>query len=556
MPPPIITSPHFQGVTGDRVQMGKLPDVRPTVPERARLWSPLRVPIFRNLFVAALLSDIGTFMQTVGAAWLMVSLGASATFVALTQTASSLPFFVFALPAGAIGDIVDRRKLILYCEFWMVGVAILLAVATIGRFMSPWLLLTLTFALSAGDAIETPTWRAVLPELVGKNDLASASALNGIEFNFARAVGPALAGALIAAAGVGAAFLVNVFSFVGVIVVVARWKRPMRTRLAPLETVTGAGIAAVRYVLYSPELRFVMLRAGVTMFAASALLALLPTVARSISARPIVYGVLLGCFGVGAVFGAIAMQPACARWRLEVVVSGAVVVLGVMIVAAGAARGIPLLALVMVVAGAGWLVFISLVSALVQTLAPDWARARVLAVFILIVQGGIAAGSVAWGAVATRTGIATTFVWAGLSTIATIALSAFAKLPESTTDTTPWNHWRMPAIIPEAASALEHGPVLITVRYRVRPQHEEGFMRAMENYRRIRRRDGASWWGVFRDLEHADVFLETFLVGSWAEHVRQHERFTRADREVEAQVRLHVEQEPLVEHFIQPGEQS
>src|SRR5215831_7420936 len=234
--------------------------------ERSTLWTPLRSPIFRNLFIADLLSDIGTFMQAVGAAWLMVSLGATPTLVALTQTASSLPFFVFALPAGAIGDIVDRRKLILYTELWMVGIAVVLAAATIGGFMSPPLLLALTFALSAGDAFETPTWRAVLPELVGKADLAAASALNGIEFNFARAVGPALAGALIAVAGVGAAFIVNVVSFVGVILVVLRWKRPAGKRTAPLETVAGATIAAVRYVRYSPQLQFVMVRAGLTMF--------------------------------------------------------------------------------------------------------------------------------------------------------------------------------------------------------------------------------------------------------------------------------------------------
>jgi len=170
------------------------------------LWRPLRTPIFRNLLFADVMSDIGTFMQTVGAAWLMVSLGAGPMYVALTQTASALPFFVFALPAGAIGDIVDRRRLILYTEFWMVGVATVLAVVTIMGLISPWLLRVLTFALSAGDAFETPTWRAVLPELVAKEDLAAASALNGIEFNFARAIGPALAGVIIAVAGVGAAF--------------------------------------------------------------------------------------------------------------------------------------------------------------------------------------------------------------------------------------------------------------------------------------------------------------------------------------------------------------
>jgi len=516
------------------------------------LWSPLRTPIFRGLFVADLLSDLGTFMQAVGAAWLMVSLGASPAFVALTQTASSLPFFVFALPAGAIGDIVDRRKLILLCEFWMVAIAIVLAVATIGGVMSPALLLALTFALSAGDAIETPTWHAVLPELVPKSELAAASALNGIEFNLARAVGPALAGALIAVAGVGAAFAVNVFSFVGVIAVIARWKRPARKRQAPRETLGGAAIAAVRYVRHAPELRLVMLRAGLTMVTASAVLALLPSVARTLSDGPIVYGVLLGCFGIGAILGGLSMQAARARWSLEAVASGAVVTLGLMIAAAGLVRSVPLLAITMVIAGAGWLVFISLISALVQTLAPDWALARVLAVFVLIFQGGIAAGSAMWGAIATRMGIQTTFALAGLSTVATVLVGVFARLPETARDTTPWNHWRMPAIIQEARSALEHGPVLVTVRYHVRPRHDQAFVRAMDHYGRIRRRDGASWWSVFRDLERADVFVETFLVGSWAEHVRQHERFTRGDREVEEQIRLHIEQEPLVEHFVQP----
>ncbi len=257
------------------------------------LWRPLRTPTFRNLLIADVMSDIGTFMQTVGAAWLMVSLGAGPMYVALTQTASALPFFVFALPAGAIGDIVDRRRLILYTEFWMVGVATVLAVATIMGLVSPWLLLVLTFALSAGDAIETPTWRAVLPEMVKKEDLAAASALNGIEFNFARAVGPALAGVIIAVAGVGAAFALNVVSFAGVIVLVARWKRPVRRRTTPPETLAGATVAALRYVRFSPSIRVLILRSGLTMFFASALLALMPSVAKSISDSPTGYGILL-----------------------------------------------------------------------------------------------------------------------------------------------------------------------------------------------------------------------------------------------------------------------
>src|SRR5580692_6736852 len=206
-------------------------------PGTASLWRPLRSSTFRNLLIADVASDIGTFMQSVGAAWLMVSLNAGPAYVALTQTASALPFFILALPAGAIGDIVDRRKVILLSELWMVSVAVVLAAMTVAGTMSPILLLLLTFALSAGDAFETPTWRAVLPELVQKEDLPAASALNGIEFNFARAIGPALAGLVIAIAGVGTAFLLNALSFIGVILVVARWKRPAVKRTPPRETV-------------------------------------------------------------------------------------------------------------------------------------------------------------------------------------------------------------------------------------------------------------------------------------------------------------------------------
>jgi MFS family permease len=502
------------------------------------------------LLLADVMSDIGTFMQTVGAAWLMVSLGAGPMYVALTQTASALPFFVFALPAGAIGDIVDRRKLILYTECWMVGIATLLAVATIAGLMSPWLLLALTFALSAGDAIETPTWRAILPELVTKDDLAAASALNGIEFNFARAVGPALAGLIIAAAGVGAAFTLNALSFVGVILLVVRWKRPIRRRATPAEHVGGATVAALRYVRYSPALRRMMLRAGLTMFFASALLALMPSVAKSVSDSPTGYGILLGCFGAGAVLGAIAMQPARARWSTEVVASGGVSILGLMTIVAGFLHAMPTLAAAMLIAGAAWIVFISLVSALMQNLAPDWVRARVLAVFMLVFQGGLAAGSALWGAVAVREGIQTALVWAGLGVMATVALGLVARLPDATTDISPWNHWRMPAIVADVRPDFDEGPVLVTVEYRVQRDRAPGFLDAIHAYGRVRRRDGAFRWGIYRDIEEADLFVETFLVHSWAEHLRQHERSTKADREIEDRLHTYVTGAPRVRHLV------
>jgi MFS family permease len=508
------------------------------------------VPTFRNLLIADVLSDIGTFMQSVGAAWLMVSFGAGPLYVALTQTASSLPFFVFALPAGSVGDIVDRRKLILFTEAWMVAIATVLAVLTIAGAMTPWLLLAFTFAISAGDALETPTWRAILPELVPKADLAAASALNGIEFNLARAVGPALAGGVIAVAGVGAAFVVNAVSFVGVIWVVARWKRPLTTRTVPLESVTGATVAALRYVRYSPGIRALTLRSGIVMFFASAILALLPTVAQQVGNSSLGYGFLLGCFGTGAIVGALLMQRARARWSTDAVVSTSIAILGVIIALTGMARALGGLGVLMVMAGATWITFISLFSALVQSMAPDWVRARVLAVFMLVFQGGLAAGSAFWGLVGERAGLQGAFLWAGIGCIATAAISYRWRLPTAPADITPWNHWRMPALVKDLDVALEDGPVLVTVDYSVDSRHANAFVDAMREYEHVRRRDGASRWGIYRDTEVLDRYVETFVVNSWAEHLRQHARFTQADRTLEDRIRTFVRGEPKVQHLI------
>jgi len=520
-------------------------------PEGAsNLWRPLRVPIFRNLLIADTVSDIGAFMQSVGAAWLMVSLGAGPIYVALTQTASSLPYFLLALPAGSAGDIVDRRRLVLVTESWMMGVALITAVLTVSGFMSPRLLLVLTFALSAGDAFETPSWRAILPELVSREDLAAASALNGIEFNLARAVGPALAGVVIAAAGVATAFVANSVSFFGVILVVAKWKRPIRKRTTPPETFTGATVAAIRYVHHSPAILTVLVRTGIVMFFSSVLFALLPTLARSVSSSAIGYGLLLGCFGAGAIAGALIMQPARAKWSTEVVVSAGVTILGLVIVATSGLHRLSALAPVMLIGGAAWVIFISLINALVQNLAPDWVRARVLAIFILVYQGSFALGSAVWGAVAQRAGIRVALVYAGIGTIGTTVLALFAKLPSSTEDLSPWNHWRMPAVTEEVGADLEQGPVLVAIEYAVIREHEADFLKAIHQYARIRRRDGAYRWGIFRNTEVADHYLEIFLVNSWAEHLRQHERQTQADRELEQRLRSFVATEPEVRHLI------
>jgi MFS family permease len=517
------------------------------------LWHPLRTPTFRNLLLANVVSDVGTFMQSVGAVWLMVSLNAGTFYVALIQTAAALPYFLFALPAGAIGDIVDRRKLILFTETWMVVVGFLVAGLTLAGHISPLMLLILTFALSAGDAVETPTWRAVLPELVPKEDLAAASSLNGIEFNISRAIGPGLAGIVIAAAGVGTAFLINAVSFAGVIAVVARWKRAPRKKTTPPETVWGATVAGIRYVRYSPAIRTLLIRSGIVIFFATGLMALLPLVAKSVKDSPTIYGVLLGFFGLGAVLGAIAMQRARTRWSAEAVVSTGVALYGLATVAVCLFKSVLALCAATFIAGAAWIMFISLINVLVLNHSPDWVRARVLAVSTLVTQGGVAAGSAAWGGLATHLGVHTALLWSGAATIATTALAQFLRLPDATVDLTTWNHWAVPKLgknaLPEGDDS---GPVLVTVEYEVAPENVEDFLNAVYRYGPIRRRDGAMQWGIFRDVAQPDHYLETFLVNSWAEHLRQHERGTVADRALEEALDRYVHGTPTVRHLVSP----
>jgi MFS family permease len=511
------------------------------------LWRPLRSPTFRNLLAANVVSDVGTFMQSVGAAWLMVSLNGGPMFVALTQTASALPFFLLALPAGAVGDIVDRRKIILSTELWMVIVAFVLAGMTLAGMMTPALLLILTFCLSAGDAFESPTWRAVLPELVKKEDLAAASSLNGIEFNFARAIGPALAGAVVAFAGVGTAFLINAVSFAGVIVVIVRWKRAATKRALPPETVAGATRAAIRYVRYSPEVIRILVRAGTAMFFSSGLLALLPSVAHRINGGPIAYGALLGCFGCGAVLGAISLQRARTRWSANTVVTTGIAIFGLATIATGLLHEVWLVGVLMIVGGAAWTSFISLFNVQVLNMAPDWVRARVLAVSMLVLQGAVAGGSATWGAVAARAGLDRALQLAGAGVVLSTVLALFLRLSDANVDLTPWNHWRAPVV---GEDIIFEGPILVTVEYEVAIERVADFIETMNQYGRIRRRDGASRWAICRDLEFPDRYLETFVVSSWAEHLRQHERMTQADSHIEDRLGGYIRGEPKVRHLL------
>ncbi len=524
------------------------PPDQSTVSAVPSAWQPLRVRIFRNLIIADLTSDIGSFMQTIGAAWLMTSLTSSPLYIALIQTASALPFFLLALPAGSIGDIFDRRKLILGTEIWMFGIATLLAVATIAGGVTPWLLLLLTMGLSMGDAIEAPAWRAIFPELVKKDDLPAALALNGIEFNLARAVGPGLAGLIIAAVGVAAAFVVNALSFLGVIFVIARWKRPVRKDKLPREKFRGAAAAAVRFVRYSPDIRMLLLRAAFLIFFTSSFWALLPAAARELSKSPVAYGLLLGFFGVGAVLGAMVLQRARAKFSAENLLSIATAIFAAVILSTALLRTLAILCVLMLLGGAAWTVFMSLFNTMVQNLAPDWVRARVLSVYLFVFQGSVAIGSALWGFAAAHTNVHAALAVAGIGTGACILLQFLFRLPNTAVDLSSWNHWHRPAMHEEPGP--DQGPVLVTIKYVIDPKKAPEFLDEIHKYERVRRRDGATRWGVFSDIEVPDVYLESFLVDSWAEHQRQHNRFTLADRELEKRVMSFAVKPIEVKHYI------
>jgi MFS family permease len=469
--------------------------------------------------------------------------------VSLIQTASALPFFLLALPAGALGDIFDRRKLILVTEVWMLTMAGALAALTVMHWITPWMLLLLTLAIAIGDALEAPTWRAVLPEVVPREGLLPAIALNGIEFNLARAIGPALGGFLIAVAGVSAAFTLNALSFVGVLWIVARWKRPARPRgVTPSETLSSATRAAIRYTRNSPKMLTVFGRITAIMFFASAFWALLPTVAHQLRESATFYGLLLTVFGAGAVLGAIVLQRMRSLFSADGMLAMGTTIFAAALWAASTFRSIAPLCVAIAFGGAAWTAVMSLMSTVIQNLAPDWVRARALAVFMLVYMGAWAAGSAFWGYVAGHRGTHFSLVAAAIGTAACPLLILISRMPDATADLRPWDHWGKPVLVGEVHS--DQGPVLVTVEYEIEAKDSNEFLAALEKFSRVRRRDGASRWGVYYDTEHPTRYLETFLVESWGEHLRQHTRLTQVDRELEERVQRFEAKPTKVRHFI------
>jgi MFS family permease len=491
-------------------------------------------------------------MQGVAAAWLMTSLTTSPVPVALLTTMANLPLFLVGLPAGALADVVDRRWLVLATQIWMLAVAAILGgLAAIG-WVTPGLLLALTFLLSLGGALSAPAWLAIVPELVPRGELATAVALNSAGFNLARAIGPAIGGLIVAAAGPGAVFLLNAASFLGIIVVIYRWQSVRRERSALPERVGSAVAAGIRFARYAPPLRAVLVRTAAFIFAASALWALLPVVAtRQLGLGATGYGVLLASIGLGAVGGAAILPRLRTRLSVDQLMVIFTLVFAVGLFVLAVLRNLLAINVALLGVGVAWLTINSFLNVSAQTTAPAWVQARVLGVYLLVSQGSLAGGSALWGLVADHFGERSALLTA--AGVLVVGIAAVRRWPLRTgkeLDLRPAQHWPDPELAIEPAGG--DGPVLVTIEYRVAAPQQAAFCQAMLAIQISRRRDGASRWGLFRDAADPERFLETFVVASWAEHLRQHERVTVADRAVEQHALdlLQPGTTPIVTHFI------
>jgi len=500
-------------------------------------WSPLRLDLFRALWLAALVSNIGTWMQNVAAVWYMTSLTSSPLMVALVQAATSLPVFLVGLPAGAAADIFDRRRLLLWTGGWMLAIAGILAALTFAGSMTASLLLALTFALGLGMAMSAPSWQAITPEVVPRPDLSRAIALNALTVNIGRAIGPALGGVLVAATGVALVFALNALSFLGVLAVVYRWRRAATSSALPVERVFGATRAGLRYARHAPLLTAVLIRAGLFMLCASAFWALLPVIARGeLGASAIGYGILLGCIGLGATAGAALLPRLTRRLSLDSLTGLATIVFSVVTVLTAWWRWLPGLWVVMVIAGLAWIAMMASLNGAAQTTVPSWVRARALGIYLVVFQGGLGLGSAVWGALAERMGTPTALTLSGAALAVGLAAIPRWRLAGATTlDLTPSAHWPEPHVgeIPVA----DAGPVHVQVEYHIDPEQARAFSAALHELGAVRRRDGAIAWSLYRDPAETGRYVEVFVVESWAEHLRQHERVTNADRAIEERVR-------------------
>jgi MFS family permease len=502
-------------------------------------WSPLQNGLFRGLWIATIVSNIGTWMQDVGAGWLMTSLSSSPSMVALVEAADSIPVMLLAMPAGALADIVDRRRLLIAVQFYLLAVAGTLGLLTFLGVTTAWVLLGFIFALGVGAAVIMPAWSAIIPDLVRPDELQSAVALNSVAINVSRAIGPAIAGVLVAAVGAWLVFVLNALSYIGILAVLLHWRREHHKSSLPAERFLSAIRVGMRFVMHTHALQVVLIRGSAFFVFASATWSLFPLIVRrELERGPEIYGLLLTCIGMGAVAGAMLLPSVRARVSRDALVAGASVLYALAALALAYVHNIFLLAVAMLATGVAWISILSALQVSAQMTLPPWVRARGLAAFVVIFMGGMALGSVLWGQVATWIGIPAALTTASLAMVATIALTWRFRLGQhEVLDFTPSMDWPMPM---PAETPEPDVSVMVTIAYRIQKDKRAEFVAAMQDVREMRRRNGAYFWQLFHDTEDPTRFIECFMDESWVEHLRQHERVSVADREIQRRAKQYL----------------
>ncbi len=508
----------------------------PPVPEKTTGFEPLQEPLFRDRWIASVVSNVGGWMQDTAGTWLMTVLTTSPLLIALMQTAASLPVLMLGLLAGATADIYDRRRLLIFWQAWMLVTVGIMSVLTFFDVISPWVLLVLTFGLNIGSAMNNPAWQAIVPELVPRQQVPDAVALNSAAYNLARAVGPALGGFAVAAFGShatrGAAwvFLLNAVSFIGVIIVLYRWHRtPQYKSALPAERVFGSIRAGIRYVRYAPVLQATLLRAVLFTFFVSAAWALLAVVARhELHQGATGYGILNGSMGLGAVTGAFLLARLRRALSADAIIAVSTAVFVSTLAVLAFVHVVAIIVVFLIAGGFAWTSTMSTLNVSVQLSVPSWVRARALGTYQMVLQGGMAIGGVTWGYVAERFSTTGALACAAAGLLITLPLGLrFHVLRGGLQDLSPYKHKR-----PAPEYVLEHdptdGPVRVSIDYRIDPNDYQAFTHAVHQLRDVRMRDGAIRWGVFQDVTDPGHMSETFIVESWIEYLRQRERLTTA----------------------------
>jgi MFS family permease len=525
-------------------------------------WSPFASRVFLVMWVAAVVGHIGTWMRDVGAGWLMTTMSASATAVALVQVATTLPIFLLSLPAGALADIVDRRRMLLVITLLMGGVSAALAAGTHLGLMTPALLVAGLAVAGVGTAMMTPVLQSLTPAMVQRPLLRQAIALNSMGTNVSRAIGPALGGLVVAGVGVAWTFVADAVSYLALVGALWWWKgASARSSAGAPESWGPAMRTGLRYALHAPDLQRVLLRAAAFFAFASAYWALLPLVARrQLQGDATLYGLLLTSVGAGAVVGALTLPMLRRHASGELVVRAGTFLTMVVLVVLALAQSQALAVVALALAGFAWIAVLTTANVAAQTQLPNWVRGRGVAVYLTTFYGAMAAGSLVWGRVADATSVPVALLAAAALGGVAFLLSFWKPLPEAEPDLTPSLHWPEPALSAQMAASLaaDRGPVLVTVTYTVADASVPAFLQALNRLGQERLRDGAAHWGVYEDVEQTGCFVESFLLPSWQEHERQHARVSQADAEIQAQVRsYHLGIEPpRVWHGVAPARQQ